>query len=38
MKFLTRWFEINWGWLFIKTNKRAVWAEYIRKKYKLENK
>jgi len=31
---LKMWFEINWGWIFIKRKKRSVWAEYIRKKYK----
>jgi len=34
---LNKWFEINWGWIFINGRKRAAWAEYLRKKYQKEN-
>jgi len=37
LKKLNKWFEINWGWIFINGRKRAVWAEYLRKKYQKEN-
>jgi hypothetical protein len=33
-KRVIKWFELNFGWFFINGRKRAVWAEYLRKKYK----
>jgi hypothetical protein len=33
MKRLIKWFEMNWGWVFVNGRKQAVWAEYVRKKY-----
>jgi hypothetical protein len=33
MKTIIKWFEINWGWVFVNGRKQAVWAEYVRKKY-----
>jgi hypothetical protein len=33
MKKLIRWFEMNWGWVFVNGRKQAAWAEYVRKKY-----
>ena len=32
IKLLNKWFEINWGWIIIPMNRRAAWAEYLRKK------
>lgn len=32
-KSFNRWFEINWGWVFVNGRKRNEWAEYIRNKY-----
>ena len=37
LKKLNKWFEINWGWIFINGRKRVAWAEYLRKKYQKEN-
>lgn len=34
MKLVMKWFEMKWGWLFIKPRRRAAYAEYLRKKYK----
>ena len=33
MKSLIKWFEMNWGWMFVNGRKQAAWAEYLRKKY-----
>lgn len=33
MKRLVKWFEMNWGWMFINGHKQAAWGEYLRKKY-----
>ena len=30
---MKRWFETHIGFLFIKTSRRAAYAEYLRKKY-----
>lgn len=30
---LNKWIEINLGWILMPMNRRAAWAEYIRKKY-----
>lgn len=32
-KCFNRWFEMNWGWVFVNGRKRNEWAEYIRNKY-----
>jgi len=32
---INKWFEINFGWFFISGRKRAHWADYLRKKYKV---
>jgi hypothetical protein len=34
MKKIVKWFEINWGWIFINPRKQGEWFEYLRKKYK----
>ena len=34
LKKINKWFELNWGWLFVNGRKREAWAEYLRKKYK----
>jgi hypothetical protein len=34
MNLVVKWFEMKWGWIFIKRERRAVYAEYLRKKYK----
>lgn len=31
---VVRFFEVNFGFFFIKRKRRAAWAEYLRKKYK----
>jgi hypothetical protein len=33
IKKINKWFELNWGWLFINGRKQEDWAEYLRKKY-----
>ena len=33
MKKLVKWFEMNWGWMFVNGRKQADWGEYLRKKY-----
>ena len=38
IKLLNKWFEINWGWIIIPMNRRAAWAEYLRKKYNSNTK
>jgi hypothetical protein len=30
---MIRWFETHFGFLFVKTNRRVAYAEYLRKKY-----
>jgi len=30
---MIKWFETNWGWLFVPFNKRDRYAAYLRKKY-----
>lgn len=30
---MIKWFEMNWGWLFVNGRKREQWAEYLRNKY-----
>ena len=30
---MIKWFEMNFGWVFIKPNQRVAYAEYLRKKY-----
>jgi hypothetical protein len=30
---MIKWFEMNLGFLFIEPKRRAVYAEYLRKKY-----
>ena len=30
---INRWFELNWGWLFINGRKRDKWSNYLRQKY-----
>jgi len=30
---MVMWFEMNLGFFFIKPNRRAAYAEYLRKKY-----
>ena len=34
LKRLNRWFELNWGWLFINGRKQEQWNEYLKNKYK----
>jgi hypothetical protein len=36
MKKIVKWFELNWGWLFVNSRKQEEWFEYLRKKYKNE--
>jgi hypothetical protein len=31
-----KWFELNWGFLFINGRKREHWDEYLKNKYKDE--
>lgn len=33
MKSLIKWFEMNWGWMFVNGRRQSEWAEYLRKKY-----
>lgn len=33
MKKLIKWFELNFGWLFVNGRKQAEWAEHLRTKY-----
>jgi len=33
MKRIVKWFEMNWGWIFINPNHRDRYAAYLRKKY-----
>lgn len=33
MKKLIKWFELNWGWMFVNGRKQARYAAYLRKKY-----
>lgn len=35
-KSFIKWFEVNWGWVFVNGRKRNEWGEYIRKKYNNE--
>lgn len=35
-KSFNKWFEVNWGWIFVNGRKRNEWAEYIRNKYNNE--
>lgn len=30
---IVRWFELRWGWLFVKNKNRDVWGRYLRSKY-----
>lgn len=30
---IIRWFEINWGWIFINPNKTDKWYKYLNRKY-----
>jgi hypothetical protein len=30
---LTKWFEMNWGWVLIKPRRRVAYAAFLRKKY-----
>ncbi len=30
---MIQWFETHFGWLFIEPKRRAIYAEYLRKKY-----
>ena len=30
---MVKWFEMNWGWMFVSLPKRDRWAAYLRKKY-----
>jgi hypothetical protein len=36
MKRFVRWFEMNWGWVFVNGRKYARYAAYLRKKYGQE--
>ena len=31
---ITKWFELNLGWLFINGRKQEYWNEYLKNKYK----
>lgn len=33
---MSKWFEINLGWLFINGRKQQQWNEYLKKKYKIK--
>lgn len=33
MKRVIKWFEMNWGWMFVNGSKQAEYGEYLRKKY-----
>ncbi len=33
IKKINKWFELNWGWLFVNGRKQEDWTEYLRKKY-----
>lgn len=33
---ILKWFELNWGFLFINGNKREYWYRYLKNKYKDE--
>jgi len=33
MERIVKWFEMNWGWIFINPNHRDRYAAYLRKKY-----
>jgi hypothetical protein len=33
---MIKWFEMNFGFLFIKPKRRVAYAEYLRKKYNNE--
>lgn len=34
---INKWFDLNLSWFFINGRKQEVWEEYLRKKYKNEN-
>jgi hypothetical protein len=34
MKKIVKWFELNWGWLFVNPRKQGEWIDYLKKKYK----
>jgi len=36
IKNFIKWFEVNWGWIFVNGRKRNEWAKYIRNKYNNE--
>lgn len=33
---IIKWFELNWGWVFVNGRKQARWAAYLRKKYGID--
>jgi hypothetical protein len=33
LKRINKWFELNWGWLFINGRKRDEWSKHLRNKY-----
>jgi hypothetical protein len=33
MKRFIKWFELNWGWVFVNGRKQEAWAEHLRTKY-----
>jgi hypothetical protein len=33
MKGLVKWYELNFGWLFVNGRKQVEWVEHLRKKY-----
>ena len=37
MKKLIKWFEMNWGWVFVNGRKQDAWGKYLRNKYGNEN-
>lgn len=36
VKKVSRWFDLNLGWLFINGNKTEQWDNYISKKYNIK--
>jgi hypothetical protein len=36
MKRLVKWYELNFGWLFVNGRKQVEWVEHLRKKYGKE--
>jgi hypothetical protein len=35
---IIKWFELNWGFIFINGYKQEYWCEYLKNKYKNESK